>query len=368
MSHVQRRLASTAARLATVSASHLKAFPPKEAVVLKPSSSKAKTEHTPNFFDAETWASLQPPNPATLSAFAHRIGLGRVLANPVEAVQQAGTHPSFLSLYARHHPTEPAPATNANLASLGNSLLGLFATEHVNSTFPHLPTRVMKAAVSAYVGPTTCANIAKEMGAGQILRWKRIPNTPTRPAVLHADAISSVPRALTALVYQNHGLLSARRFVQRFFLSREVDLRNMIKFRDPKVALQETVAKFGRERPISRLLRETGRLSNSPVFVVGIYSGTDQLGEGFGSSLKMAEYRAAEDALLRLYLTRQPPNLVQLPTSTFPDARGDVFSAEGSAVSYIPVAMTDTEIKYGSADRTGMRTPRPRDSLEDDVD
>lgn len=40
-----------------------------------------------------------------------------------------------------------------------------------------------------------------------------------------------------------------------------------------------------------RLLKETGRFSNSPVFVVGIYSGQDKLGEGFGSSLKMAEYR-----------------------------------------------------------------------------
>lgn len=173
MSHVQKRLASTATKLVTVSTSHLKTFPPKEAVVLKPSSSKAKTEHTPNFFDAETWATLQPPNPATLSAFAHRIGLGNVLANPVEAVQQACTHPSYLPLYAKHRPTEPVPTSNSNLASLGNSLLGLFATEHVNSTFPHLPTRVMKATISAYVGPTTCANIAKEMGAGQILRWKR---------------------------------------------------------------------------------------------------------------------------------------------------------------------------------------------------
>ena len=41
-----------------------------------------------------------------------------------------------------------------------------------------------------------------------------------------------------------------------------------------------------------------GRLSNSPVFVVGIYSGADKLGEGFGSSLKMAEFR------VRLYFHR----------------------------------------------------------------
>ena len=42
-----------------------------------------------------------------------------------------------------------------------------------------------------------------------------------------------------------------------------------------------------------RLLKETGRFSNSPIFVVGIYSGADQLGEGFGSSLRMAEYRVS---------------------------------------------------------------------------
>ena len=41
----------------------------------------------------------------------------------------------------------------------------------------------------------------------------------------------------------------------------------------------------------TRLLKETGRFSAAPVFVVGIYSGPDQLGEGFGSSLSMAEFR-----------------------------------------------------------------------------
>lgn len=44
-------------------------------------------------------------------------------------------------------------------------------------------------------------------------------------------------------------------------------------------------------RRFTRLLKETGRHSISPIFVVGVYSGADKLGEGFGSSLKMAEYR-----------------------------------------------------------------------------
>ncbi|KAI0343233.1 ribonuclease III [Trametopsis cervina] len=364
MSHATKRLALTASRLPTITPSQLKAFPPKEAVIPKPSSSQ--TAHTPHFFDTDGWAASQPPSVSALSAFAHRIGLGKSLPSPADAVQQACTHPSFLPLHAKHRPKEPAPATNGNLAALGNSLLGLFTTEYINSTYPHLPTRVLKAAVSAYVGTTSCASIAQEMGASPLLRWNRIPNTPTHPALLHSDALSSVPRALTGLVYQHNSLHAARRFFQKFFLSREVDFRNMIKFRDPKVALKVTVEKFGRDRPVSRLLKETGRLSVSPMYVVGIFSGADQLGEGFGSSLKMAEYRAAEDALHRLYLTKQPPSLVQLPTSTFPDAFGNVFDAQGSTPEYTPAEMADTEIRFGSATKSGI--PRPQQYLGEEED
>jgi large subunit ribosomal protein L44 len=59
------------------------------------------------------------------------------------------------------------------LASMGSSLLGLFATEHLNSSYPHLPTRVLKAATNAYVGHQTCANVAQEIGAATLVRWQR---------------------------------------------------------------------------------------------------------------------------------------------------------------------------------------------------
>ncbi|KAI0352311.1 ribonuclease III [Trametes cingulata] len=363
MGYAQRKVATTAAKLAHVSSTHLKALPPKRA--LAPGAAIANANAAPSasgpLFDAQSWAAAQPPPRSTLAAFAHRIGLANVVPS-TDVIQQACTHPSFIQLFTRQHPDQPLPATNASLATLGNSLLGLFATEYVNSSYPHLPTRVMKAAVSAHVGPTTCANLAREMGVTPILRWQRLPTTVASSAVLHADALASVPRALTALVYQYRSLHSARRFVERFFFSREVDLRGMIKFRDPKQTLLETVAKFGRERPISRLLKETGRYSNSPVFVVGIFSGADQLGEGFGSSLKMAEYRAAEDSLLRLYLTRQPPHLLQLPTSTFPAGQGSIYSAEGPESAYAPVPMGDSEVLYGSAGRAGIRVPGARSS------
>ena len=168
MQNAQRRLASTATAQKlnrTIPLSSVRTFPPPQA--LKPEDSKS-----PVLFDSDAWAASQPPPSAALTAFAHRVGLGKLGSNP-QLIQQACTHQSITLPYSKFHPNKPLPRTNTNLATLGNSLLGLFATEFVHASYPHLPTRVAKAAVSAYVGPTTCADVAKEMGAAPLLRWYR---------------------------------------------------------------------------------------------------------------------------------------------------------------------------------------------------
>ena len=55
----------------------------------------------------------------------------------------------------------PTYAHNGALAALGNSLLGTFATELVLESFPHLPTRAAKAALTLYVGPKSLAQVAQ---------------------------------------------------------------------------------------------------------------------------------------------------------------------------------------------------------------
>lgn len=120
-----------------------------------------------------------------------------------------------------------------------------------------------------------------------------------------------------------------------------------------------------------RLLKETGRFSNSPVYVVGIFSGSDKLGEGHGSSLKMAEFRvcslatslsyssnistiqAAEDALHRVYLTRTPDHLIQLPSSTFPPGLGDIFRP-GQEGKYDSPEPSMAEVSYASSGKSKL--------------
>lgn len=109
--------------------------------------------------------------------------------------------------------------------------------------------------------------------------------------------------------------------------------------------------------------------------MVGIYSGADKLGEGFGSSLKMAEYRvrtdtregvlykltdaafikAAEDALLRLYLTETPPDEISLPTTTLHSSKD---------VTYAAPILGEQEAMYKSAGRSSIVLGNRRDDID----
>lgn len=152
-----------------------------------------------------------------------------------------------------------------------------------------------------------------------------------------------------------------RQFVHAHFLSRQADLLPILKFFNPRYTLQATVQKHGLESPITRLVAETGRLSISPIFVVGVWSGTTKLGEGYGSSLKMAEWRACEDALRRIYLSpSQNPvkdiagaESADLPARHALELPTDTLVIPGSKLRQIrPLA--DEEVLYHSAGRTGI--------------
>jgi large subunit ribosomal protein L44 len=102
------------------------------------------------------------------------------------------------------------------------------------------------------------------------------------------------------------------------------------------------------------------------VFVVGIYSGGDKLGEGFGTSLKMAEYRAAEEALHRLYLTQQPLHLMKVPSSTFGPQHTDLFDPDllfAPTSTFVGPPLGHSEVLLHSSGRSGSLP-----ELDDDVD
>lgn len=228
-----------------------------------------------------------------------------------------------------------SPGENhTSMATLGNSLLGVIASEYLHLRYPNLPNRVLKAALSAYAGPNTLSDVATEMGiAGQgIVRWDGEMTGGSR--TMSRDTFSDVLRAIVALMFQEQGLSSAREFVHAHLLSRMVPISTLLKFADPKRSLSGLMKKLGKERPQSRMIAETGRLSINPVFVVGVWSGNEKLGEGTGSAIKMAEYRAAEDALRRFYMSETPNSNISLPSITLDGGLPSSLNEENNGIGF----------------------------------
>lgn len=323
------------------------------------------------------YASLVSPPSSQLHAILARLGLPVDDTQVLSQLAVALTHPSWIpqrdealrrppadlgtSLHSRLQTSRERqetgqPQSHAELATLGNSLLGILASENLHLNYPNLPNRVLKAALSALVGPQTLADVAAEMGLGAkgVVRWDRdavvqskVDATRSRQ-ITSREVLAGAMRAVVALIFQVkvskggrggmacsslsltlsrllrlQGMAAVRSFVSAHLLSRvplpplnappatslspspaasSSLLAPLLKFSNPKRSLSLLCAKHGLPTPTSRLIAETGRLSNAAVFGVGVYVGTRRVGEGWGSQIRMAEFRAAEDAMRRVML------------------------------------------------------------------
>lgn len=127
-------------------------------------------------------------------------------------------------------------------------------------------------------------------------------------------ASASFVRALCGALYLHAGTIAAKNFHRDHVLSRHLPLHTLFDFTHPTRDLSRLCAREDFEPPVARLISETGRLSRSPVFVVGVFSGDDKLGEGAGASLNEARVRAAAAALRSWYLYSPPESDIMLPS------------------------------------------------------
>lgn len=257
---------------------------------------------------------------------------------------------------------------NESLATLGHDLLTYYTSEHLLCTYPRLPLAVVFAAMYACTGPKTLSAMAREWGVERaaepggevdpgLLQFKRIlpgtdinaerPASTTRPTpdqkawrvsmssrvvydnefgdkvtesasevtgITTEQANATFVRAVMGAIYLHAGRPAAKRFFEQHFLSRHLNVSELFNFSQPARDLSRLCAREDFEPPVARIISETGRKSKNPVFLVGIFSGQDKLGEGTGGSLMEARTRAAVAALKGWYL--YSPLEVRVPSST----------------------------------------------------
>lgn len=199
--------------------------------------------------------------------------------------------------------------------------------------FPRLPQVVLDAATYAYIGPKAlqlvCQGWGTEVAAepgGEVdpglLQFRRkLPSrqredigkslketaeersgtfNPKLMTLEHASA--QFVRAVFASVYLYAGAERVQEMFAQHIMSRKLDLASLFTFTNPTRDLSRLCAREGFESPVARMLSETGRASRHPVFVVGIFSGRDKIGEDAGASLDEARFKAAAKALKGWYL------------------------------------------------------------------
>lgn len=266
-----------------------------------------------------------------------------------------------------------ARVNNSALAQLGGSILSYHVSEHLICTYPRLPMSVLFAASYAYIGPKTLQLIAREWGvdtaaapgsevdpgylqfeklkpgsyvqdqggnvrpdkyntfrrglSSRVVYDDEFGDTVTKDNITDApvpteNAYANFVRALVGALSLHAGRPAAKSFVTSHILSRHLELSSLFAFKEPVRELARLCQRENFEHPVARMLSETGRHSRTPVFVVGIYSGHDKLGEGSGPSLADARVRASVAALKAWYLY-SPGRDVRLPSETEITAGGE---------------------------------------------
>ena len=176
---------------------------------------------------------------------------------------------------------------------------------------------------------TTADSYLGEQEAG--LTAEQEAESAFEDGIQHEVACRNFIRAVFGGVYLHSGRMAAKNFFNAHIASRKLDVSTLFEFKQPTRDLSRLCAREGFEPPVARILSETGRHSRAPVFVVGVFSGKEKLGEGTGASLHAARLRGAINALKGWYL--YSPLEVRVPSDV-----------EGGGKEWKPVLIDGGEV------------------------
>lgn len=185
--------------------------------------------------------------------------------------------------------------SNERLEFLGDSILGMVVAEHLYRNHPDLPEGELTRTRAALVCEDSLVEVAQDLGLGAYLklgRGEEAGGGRNRPSI-RADAVE----AILAAVYLDGGIGSARKIIQKYILSREIQGLNSN--RDYKTALQELVQRENGQVLKYRLTGSEGPDHNKRFFVEVDLNG-QSVGAGQGRSKKEAEQMAAKAAIEKL--------------------------------------------------------------------
>ena len=220
---------------------------------------------------------------ADIKAFSARIG--HLFGQPA-LLKEALTHASVSSA------TQP---NNERLEFLGDRVLALVMAEALLAADTRAAEGVLAPRFNALVRKETCADVAREIELGKVLRLGRseMLSGGRRKEALLADALEAV----IAAVYLDAGFGAARDLVLRLWGERVASVEPDA--RDPKTALQEWAQARGQTPPHYEILRRDGP-DHAPQFEISVTLDSGESAIAVAGSKRQAEQAAARALLTRL--------------------------------------------------------------------
>lgn len=248
-------------------------------------------------------------------AFAHRLGIQNLSSEKVLSVLR---HPKIQS--------EPKSSDEFDqLVVSGDRALTFFSKEYLKTRFPEMHSKYLSLGVKVLTADKNVLELARLSGidaacgldalirkkfyASKFLQVKQY-RKQSLAALKQVEGVDfkeiqlSCFKALLGLIGAEVGPVALRTFLDtRYFNNSAFNPQHLIRPLYPIPDLAQLYPNM-----VFRLHQESGRLSSSSMFVVGVYADSiaqECLGEGFGASQALAQHRAATDALRKLFLVEK---------------------------------------------------------------
>ena len=203
------------------------------------------------------------------------------------------THRSF----AHEHGGLP---TNERLEFLGDSVLGIVVTEYLYRAHPDVPEGQLAKMRAATVSEPALAAVARDLGLGEFIKLGKgeaLSGGRDKDSIL-ADTVE----ALIGASYLTQGLEPTRAVIERLVSRFLRQARTRGAGLEWKTSLQELAAAHGLGNPHYEV--EGVGPDHERVFTAQAIIDGEVLGEGTGTSKKLAEHEAAEAAYASILASR----------------------------------------------------------------
>ncbi|KAK3750272.1 hypothetical protein QZH41_008121 [Actinostola sp. cb2023] len=231
-----------------------------------------------------------------LFAFKNRLSLANMDDSTLET---ALTHESYTQ---KEHEGE----NNSKLAIIGYNLATHHITEFLCCKYPSFPAEGVRCLLDFLTGREIVVEVAQLIALPELIRTEYDLDTLDQEKHLNytkEDIISDSFYALIGAIYKDQGSQKANMFIRDFLVTQlqGKELLSLLKFKDPENLLNNILLSEGKPRPEPRIIRESGKKTHLPVFVVGVFSGDIMLGEAASYNITKAKHEATMAALMNLF-------------------------------------------------------------------